>query len=86
MLSLVVQEAAGTASNASPSAIPPKEPYQVPADFDTAQLGQPDFSSKQMAERSLPAVFLKRWLELRDQVQSSRYDIKNVAALGIVIT
>ena len=68
---VVVQEAAGTASNVSPVAAPAREAYQVPADFDAAQLGQPDFSSKQMAERSLPAVFLKRWLDLRDQVYNS---------------
>ncbi len=42
--------------------------YEVPPDFDPALLGAPDFTSKASAEKSMAAVFLKRWWDLRDQV------------------
>ena len=31
-------------------------------------LGAPDFTSKAMAEKSMAALFLKRWWDLRDEV------------------
>ena len=60
-------DVSGSAADAD-GATATKAPFQVPADFGAAQLGEPDFSSKQMAERSLPALFLRRWLHLREQV------------------
>lgn len=45
-----------------------KAAYKLPADFDAAVLGQADLSSKQAAEKSLPQLFLQRWLDLHGQV------------------
>lgn len=42
--------------------------YIVPAEFDPAVLGQPDFSSKEDAERTMADLFVKRWWALREQV------------------
>lgn len=42
--------------------------YIVPEDFDPAVLGQPDFSSKADAERTMADLFVKRWWDLREQV------------------
>ena len=42
--------------------------YKVPEGFDATELGQPDFSSKAEAERTLADLFVKRWWSLREQV------------------
>lgn len=42
--------------------------YIVPEDFDPAVLGQPDFSSREEAERAMADLFVKRWWDLREQV------------------
>lgn len=57
--------AAGAAAGAAAAA--GEAVYKVPADFDPAVLGEPDFSSQAAGERTLGALFLKRWLDLRDQ-------------------
>ncbi len=72
--SLVVQagltstKRASSRQSAAAEAEAAEERYEVPADFDAAVLGTPDFSSKGMAEKTLAALFLKRWWELRSKV------------------
>ena len=41
----------------------------MPEDFDPAVLGQPDIASKADAERTMADLFVKRWWDLREQVQ-----------------
>ncbi|DBA85227.1 TPA: hypothetical protein ACH3X2_005930 [Trebouxia sp. C0005] len=58
---------ASSRQSAATEAAAAEERYEVPADFDAAVLGTPDFSSKGMAEKTMSALFLKRWWELRSK-------------------
>ena len=57
------------ATKAAAAAAVADETYTVPEDFEAAVLGQPDFSSKADAERTMADLFVKRWWDLREQVQ-----------------
>ncbi|KAL0042386.1 hypothetical protein WJX77_010878 [Trebouxia sp. C0004] len=58
---------ASSKQSAAAEAEAAEERYEVPADFDAAVLGTPDFSSTGMAEKTMAALFLKRWWELRSK-------------------
>lgn len=86
-LSLVVQaglksaKKASSRQSAATEAAAAEERYEVPADFDAAVLGTPDFSSKGMAEKTMSALFLKRWWELRSKVMRQHKVMIGVASL-----
>lgn len=65
---LTSRKKASSKQSAAAEAEATEERYEVPADFDAAVLGAPDFSSKGMADKTMAALFLKRWWELRSQV------------------
>ena len=58
-----------------------EEMYEVPADFDAAVLGTPDFSSKGMGEKTMAALFLKRWWELQSKVTQQHKMMIGIASL-----
>ena len=57
-------KAAATADSAAAG----EDVYNVPEEFDPAVLGQPDFSSREDAERTMANLFVKRWWDLWEQV------------------
>ena len=61
-------KAEAAAETAAAAADGGDDTYTVPEDFDSAVLGQPDFSTTADAERTLGDVFVKRWWDLREQV------------------
>ena len=62
--------AAGASATAAAAAASADTVYEVPADFDPAVLGEPDFSSQASGEKTLAVMFVRRWWELRDKVES----------------
>ena len=72
---------ASSRQSAAAEAEAAEERYEVPADFDAAVLGTPDFSSKGMAEKTMAALFLKRWWDLRSKVTQQHNVMIGIASL-----
>ncbi len=72
---------ASSRQSAAAEAEAAEEMYEVPADFDAAVLGTPDFSSKGMGEKTMAALFLKRWWELRSKVTQQHKMMIGIASL-----
>ncbi len=72
---------ASSRQSAAAEAEAAEERYEVPADFDAAVLGTPDFSSKGMGEKTMAVLFLKRWWELRSKVMQQHKVMIGTASL-----